>query len=270
MICDAKMSTIKLVFKTYLLVLSVITVASQQEFGYELLVAKLEALEDRFVKRDTALQIYESCDNVPSKISGVYNIQIGPQETKRIFCDQEYNGGGWAVIQRRFDGSVNFFRGWEEYKRGFGNMNDGEFWLGLDIIHQLTYSGHNELMVLLEDFEGNSTNAKLDKFEIAAQQEGYKATVAGMSGTAGDSILFINDRKFTTFDVDNDMHSSNCATMFHGAWWYTKCHSSNLNGKYLRGETTEYATGMVWKSFRGHHYALKSSRMMIRRKKPNK
>lgn len=33
------------------------------------------------------------------------------------------------VIQRREDGSVNFFRGWEAYRDGFGQTT-GEHWLG--------------------------------------------------------------------------------------------------------------------------------------------
>lgn len=33
------------------------------------------------------------------------------------------------VFQRREDGSVNFFRGWEAYREGFGKLT-GEHWLG--------------------------------------------------------------------------------------------------------------------------------------------
>lgn len=223
-----------------------------QGFGYEILVTKIETLEERLNKLDRTLQnsstsimselnnlreliksqqntqqkVHDSCDKVPSKVSGVFNVQLNPQESARIYCEQKYDGGGWAVIQWRFDGSTNFYRGWTEYKRGFGNLNGGEFWLGLEVIHQLTYSGPHEMVILLEDFEGNSTYAKLDRFEMAGEQEVYKVTMAdGYSGTAGDSISGIKNFMFSTFDKDSDTYPGNCALDYHGAWWYSKCHS---------------------------------------------
>lgn len=36
-----------------------------------------------------------------------------------FFCTD----GGWTVIQRRQDGSVNFDQGWEAYEDGFGSLN---------------------------------------------------------------------------------------------------------------------------------------------------
>lgn len=49
--------------------------------------------------------------------SGMYLVK--PENTNKlmqVWCDQRHDPGGWTVIQRRMDGSVNFFRNWETYK----------------------------------------------------------------------------------------------------------------------------------------------------------
>ena len=74
-----------------------------------------------------------------------------------------------------------------------------------------------------------------------------------------------NGMKFTTEDVDNDIFvNGNCAHKFKGAWWYNKCHSSNLNGHNLAVNTTSYADGVIWFQFKGYHYSLKTSEMKVR------
>uniref|UniRef100_A0A182MDG0 Fibrinogen C-terminal domain-containing protein n=1 Tax=Anopheles culicifacies TaxID=139723 RepID=A0A182MDG0_9DIPT len=140
-----------------------------------------------------------------------------------VLCDQDFDKGGWIVIQNRFDGSTNFYRNWQEYKNGFGNLEQ-EFWLGLDRIYQLTVSRPHELVVLLEDFEGNKTFAKYDKFEIGDEKKKYKITKLGeYSGTAGDSLGSVRGMQFSTFDANNDAWGGNCASALTGAWWYNTC-----------------------------------------------
>ncbi|CAG2205949.1 unnamed protein product [Mytilus edulis] len=59
------------------------------------------------------------------------------------------------VFQRRQDGKVDFYRGWKEYEKGFGDVRK-EFWLGNDKLHDLTSQGSYELQVDLEDFNGDA------------------------------------------------------------------------------------------------------------------
>ena len=86
-----------------------------------------------------------------------------------------------------------------------------------------------------------------------------------LSGNSGDSLTKHRDMPFTTRDQDNDIRRDhNCAIKFKGAWWYRWCHSSNLNGLYLRGNHSSHADGVNWKDWKGHHYSLKRTEMKIR------
>ncbi|XP_055600470.1 microfibril-associated glycoprotein 4-like [Uranotaenia lowii] len=203
----------------------------------------------------------QTCFDFRNSPSGIYQ-QILRNEFE-AFCDNDYSTGGWTVIQNRFNGSVDFNRGWKAYQEGFGDL-EGEFWLGLEKIHQLTSSKQHELHVVLEDFEGNSKVATYDDFRLADEAERYKLKSVGRyNGTAGDELTHLLGQVFNTFDADNDSAANFKCTK----WWYSyNCGYSNLNGNYLGQGAELDCKGMYWYYFHNSCYSLKSSRMMIRAK----
>ncbi|XP_041783032.1 fibrinogen-like protein A [Anopheles merus] len=207
---------------------------------------------------------FESCKENLSKRSGKYLIQ--PTENDEPFlgyCAQTAFGGGWLVIQYRYDGSVDFFRNWTEYRNGFGNMCR-EFWLGLEHLHRVTSARKHELMVELKDFDGNYIYARYDEFAIGSEAEQYPLTKLGSyTGTAGDALNYHKDMKFSTVDRDNDVSTTHCARYWKGAWWYKGCHNSNLNGIYKNSVEGE---NIVWNTYK-RYWGLAYSRMMIRETK---
>ena len=83
-------------------------------------------------------------------------------------------------------------------------------------------------------------------------------------GNAGDSLTSHSGMRFSTKDQDNDISSGNCAKSYHGAWWYSGCHASNLNGRYLHGSHGSFANGINWHAWKGHYYSAARSEMKIR------
>ena len=197
--------------------------------------------------------------------NGVYMINPDGGSPFNVYCDMTTGGGGWTVIQRRMNGEVDFFRNWMDYKNGFGNL-EGEFWLGNDKIHRLTKQKNLKIRFDLEDVAGAKVFAEYGTFHIDGEEKQYTAHVTSYSGTAGDSFGGVNGFKFSTKDKDYDTWNKGCANEFHGAWWYSNCHSSNLNGKYLNGPHKSYANGVNWYSFKGHHYSLKTTEMKVKPK----
>ena len=193
---------------------------------------------------------------------GVYTIDPGCGKPFQVYCCMK--NGGWIVIQRRRDGSEDFYRGWEDYVTGFGNLR-GEFWLGLEHIHCLTsVCPKTELRVELADFEGNCKYAHYSFFSVGNSGTNYTLNIAGYTGTAGDSIIpHHNGMQFSTRDRDNDKWSSaNCAIRYKGAWWYMSCYHSNPNGLYLSGQ--HVARGVTWNTFHSGGLSLKFTQMKLR------
>ncbi|XP_053328477.1 ficolin-1-B-like [Spea bombifrons] len=198
-------------------------------------------------------------------LSDWYTIYPDGKQAIKVLCDMDTDGGGWIVFQRRWDGSVNFFRDWNSYKRGFGGRLN-EFWLGNDNIQKITSTGKWELRVDLQDFETTKTFAKYSPFQVLGESEKYQLVLgAFQGGTAGDSMVGLNGVKFSTKDKDNDLYAAgSCSELYKGGWWYTDCHGANLNGLYLQGQHSSFANGINWNSGRGYYYSYKYCEMKIR------
>ena len=220
--------------------------------------------------QDTSLFSLPSCDNCRGLLeagnttNGIFTTYPSASSHRglQVYCDMETDGGGWTVIQRRQDGSVDFYRGWDDYRAGFGNLS-GEFWIGNDALRNLTESaGVWRLRVELEDWEGASTFAEYEGFAVSGDNFRLRIGPYSSKSTAEDSLTTHNWMMFSTKDKDNDRWHSNCATSYKGAWWYRDCLVSNLNGIYYNSKVIQY-DGIIWRKL-GGFYTFKTCTIKIR------
>ncbi|XP_053122653.1 ficolin-3 isoform X2 [Hemicordylus capensis] len=208
-----------------------------------------------------------NCKELLSKgeiLSGWHTIYLPDCQPLRVFCDMDTDGGGWLVFQKRMDGSVDFYRTWDTYKKGFGSQLS-EFWLGNENIHLLTREGEHQLRVDLVDFDDRKTFALYQSFQLQGEDDKFRLVLgAYLAGSAGDSMTAHNGQFFSTYDNDNDSGTQNCAVTVHGAWWYSNCYSSNLNGGYPIGDRKGQTYGIDWRTGKGIGISYKHTEMKIR------
>lgn len=210
------------------------------------------------------------------KIDGIYRITTLNKQIIQVYCDQNGNGGGWTVIQRRIDGSENFYRNWQWYKRGFGQLQR-EFWLGNENIYLLTspefYPKGSKAWITVQP-RGSSGhwNSFYSKFQVYSERFKYRLQVSSPSGSYASYLTSysISQLYFSTYDRDNDGSSSyNCARSYNFAgWWFSgygnSCSSgqayTNLNGPYDKYNQRSWYKRFVWGST-----SLASSEIKVRR-----
>ncbi|XP_062574519.1 fibroleukin-like [Saccostrea cucullata] len=174
--------------------------------------------------------------------SGVYEIYpFGSRaRSARVFCDMYTMEGGWTAIQKRVNGAVRFDRTWNEYRKGFGDAGQ-DFWIGNDVIHQLTKGKISSLYISITLVNGSKLYELYEQFSVSNEADNYQLFLAGTaSGTLGDSMMHtvtsagdLSGMKFTTSDRDNDQWiEGNCAVNYKGGWWFNNCYRAFLNGAW--------------------------------------
>ena len=135
------------------------------------------------------------------------------------------------------DASVSFERSWYEYVAGFGDV-DGNFWLGLETIHNLTEAQPMKLQIDVVPFDIPAVSVPYPQFHVGDAASEYLLTIT--SDTRGHSTLcnsftLASRHKFTTYDRDNDYETDiNYAAYYRAGWWFSSFSKLNLNGVYGR------------------------------------
>ncbi|CAL4117812.1 unnamed protein product [Meganyctiphanes norvegica] len=181
---------------------------------------------------------------------GVYKIypRWNSNQSVKVWCEFDVGSEiGWTIILARMptDSPVNFSRGWDDYKAGFGDAQN-EYWIGLSLLHEITFNHcYQVLQVSLHSWDYTSRYAQYKDFSIDEEESGFKLTIGRYSGDAADALAFHNGMKFTTKDKDSDPYAPrNCAVLNDvGGFWYKSCYHTNPFGVLRKKGDSE---GMRW------------------------
>ncbi|XP_070773912.1 angiopoietin-related protein 5 [Enoplosus armatus] len=224
---------------------------------------------------------------VPKIPSGIYIVH--PENTDssfEVFCEMDYMGGGWTVMQRRTDGLTDFKRPWADYVDGFGHLA-GEHWLGLKkVFHMVNQKDTRfQLHIALVSHDDVTSYASYDDFRLDSETQFFSIHLGRYAGSAGDAFRGYEQEQnqdtapFSASDVDNDGCNPFCsmdnrtvescsARYNQTGWWFNQCGLANLNGS---PEDAEQSRGqrmhILWDTWRqnGVPHTIKSVTMKIRR-----
>ncbi|XP_068243132.1 angiopoietin-2-like [Palaemon carinicauda] len=244
-----------------------------------------DALDETYksVVEDLPSALHRDCWDIlhlePLSPSGVYTIYpTGDSQRKvDVWCDMETKRNddskpGWTVMLRRRNTSVgllNFNRSWDEYAEGFGIPGEGgEWWLGLNWVHELTFHQPYELLFLLRDIEMEQFKAHYARFIVEDEYRNFRLSVDGFEGLINDAFgSFHHGQPFSTVDKDNDACECNCASNNQGGWWFNRCHRTVLTASFPESndrsqKTIRWLTGGDYLT--GHWLVLDDVTMMIK------
>jgi hypothetical protein len=193
---------------------------------------------------------------------------------KQFYVDMDFEGGGWILVASK---NINVTTpGWTyaQSAQGYDHLGSTGFvigttdpktnttWVGLNAWNALTTAnnaGKNFIYLTassaipLSGTPARRTRWKWTGWSGTFQWTGVNSLVNDVGGVTPDLYAYsiVNNYGFTTYDVKNDVYTSNCASSYNNApWWYGACWSGNIwggngiasygNAAYWTGSGTDY------------------------------
>lgn len=211
--------------------------------------------------------------------SGWYwiNTPIGPVQT---YINQEYDGGGWALVIANSSGSAGMrnltyanaiascnirnHAGTDLYGTKLGVLSMYNVWVGLRYWPYLSKRVDNNKITVVQyiagtggtPLEGSHTFRSrwtFDNFSSSFAFSGYGELINEVGSTTPGLYSYhaANQFSLSTYDVDQDAYGSSCS-VYYGSnpWWYGACWDGNYfgydNGPYWEGSSTLYSYGAIY------------------------
>jgi len=171
--------------------------------------------------------------NNGEKCAKVRLIELAETLACHVACNTPVDSDAVAmVVRKQSENAEDFFnQNFKAYQDGFAA--NGESWIGLDKLHQLTSERSYSLKITMTDYDNKTFVAVYDYFKVGPGED-YVVTVGSFNdtlSTLGDSMEYHNGMKFTTKDRDqDDRDTGNCAQQFNGGFWYKSCHHAHPTG----------------------------------------
>ncbi|CAH1795837.1 unnamed protein product, partial [Owenia fusiformis] len=138
----------------------------------------------RIMIRPLPIDLRPSDEPCVERKSGINDIQLPNGDSFKARCEEN-----WLLVAHRFDGSVDFYRTWAEYKTGFGDPS-GEYFIGLDNLGALISDEKMKRYVLKLEFttwSGQTETAEYYIFQMPGYNDGdTSVTMEDFRGSGRD------------------------------------------------------------------------------------
>ncbi|VDK64413.1 unnamed protein product [Onchocerca ochengi] len=170
-------------------------------------------------------------------------------------CEMNLFGGGWTIIMQRFNTSLSFDKDILEYENGF-NLDDSNFWIGLERMYRLTNRPQctNELLLrLLTASNGRIITIRYSHFIVYEKSLDYRLNIGSITYRNGmDTANELAQSQLCPF-----ITSSEKECVGGGGWWRKGCQQKGVLTATNKAQGTY--PGLNWNGKR-----LSAVQMLIR------